>query len=231
MDLQLGVVDEQSPAFDRPLQSFHSEAAAHASPSAGGMDSSRPHQNEQEDGVGSSKSEEAPSFSREESDGDDVSGDRSAGQMSEPNLHTDDAAAMKGCASFSSAEETYASLSESLLEGIVRAANPSAERANVVLAALRHESENGKPITIAVLERTKVGRVLAKTIKACKRHALACEDGDEEGWGAAISAAEDLRKHFMRVYEEEFTPKNKLNENNDAVPEGDGSIDEEMRAE
>lgn len=99
-------------------------------------------------------------------------------------------------------EKTYAALSKSLLDEIVDAPDPSAERANDILNTLQKESEKKKqPITMAILESTKIGKMLTKTVKACKRHKRTSDVKAE--WNAAIATADGLLKSFKETADKE----------------------------
>eukprot|EP00571_Detonula_confervacea_P005232 CAMPEP_0172329848 /NCGR_PEP_ID=MMETSP1058-20130122/61099_1 /TAXON_ID=83371 /ORGANISM="Detonula confervacea, Strain CCMP 353" /LENGTH=363 /DNA_ID=CAMNT_0013047041 /DNA_START=381 /DNA_END=1472 /DNA_ORIENTATION=- len=99
-------------------------------------------------------------------------------------------------------EKIYASLSKSLLDEIVDVAEPSSERAVDILATLEKESNNKKqPVSIAILENTKIGKVLTKTVKACKRHRRTSDSKDE--WDTAITTAETLLANFKEVADNE----------------------------
>ena len=65
-------------------------------------------------------------------------------------------------------KDIYSSLSQSLLEGVVNASEPSAERTVDILSTLQTESAKKKnSITIAILETSNIGKVLTKTVKTC----------------------------------------------------------------
>lgn len=86
-------------------------------------------------------------------------------------------------------EKTIASLAKSLLDNVVDAYDPSPESALDVVAALQKECNN-KTMTIAILESTKIGKMLTKTVKACKRQRRTSDAKAE--WDTAISAADEL---------------------------------------
>ena len=109
---------------------------------------------------------------------------------------TASAATMRG-------ERAYAALAESLTREIVDAVDPSPERANDVLSALRREwarsrgdnipaddddddlaKKETSSSTIELLEVTGIGKVLTKAIRSCKRHGRTSDERD--GWDAAV---------------------------------------------
>ena len=99
-------------------------------------------------------------------------------------------------------EKIYAGLAKSLMDDVVDASDPTAESTNDILSALQKESNNKKqPMTIAILENTKIGKILTKTVKACKRHKRTSDTKDE--WDTAISTAEELLKNFKEAADKE----------------------------
>ena len=71
--------------------------------------------------------------------------------------------------------------------------DPSAERAVDVLSAMKEESDDG-PVTTAILEGTKIGKVLTKAAMACKRHRRTSDERDR--WDAATALAEALLREY-----------------------------------
>jgi hypothetical protein len=101
-------------------------------------------------------------------------------------------------------KDIYASLSQSLLEEVVNSSSePTSERTVDILTTLQTEStkKSKQPITIATLESTKIGKVLTKTIKTCKRHKRTAIDTDKEQWDNAISIAEILLSSYKQAAE------------------------------
>jgi len=100
-------------------------------------------------------------------------------------------------------KDIYASLSQSLLEEVVNSSSePTSERTVDILTTLQTESKKSKqPISIAILESTKIGKVLTKTIKTCKRHKRTASDTDKEQWDNAISIAETLLSSYKQAAE------------------------------
>ncbi|KAL7541952.1 hypothetical protein ACHAXR_011671 [Thalassiosira sp. AJA248-18] len=103
-------------------------------------------------------------------------------------------------------EKIYADLAKSLLNEIVDKSNPSPERAIDILTTLQNESNNKqKCVTIAILETTKIGKILTKTVKACKRHRRTSDSRDE--WNTAIATAEGLLTSFKEAADKESKQK------------------------
>jgi hypothetical protein len=99
-------------------------------------------------------------------------------------------------------EKNYGELAKALLNDVVDSDDPSSERANDILNTLRKECGNKKqPITIAILDSTKIGKMLTKTVKACKRHKRTSDEKDD--WDAAISTAEALLVDFKEAADKE----------------------------
>lgn len=93
--------------------------------------------------------------------------------------------------------QTYADLARALLDEVVDATAPAPERARDVLAALEKEARNeARPVTLAVLASSNVGKALTKTAKACKRHRRTAAADEKPEWDAALSAAETLLAQF-----------------------------------
>ena len=105
-------------------------------------------------------------------------------------------------------KDVYAALSKSLLEEVVDATNePSLERTIDILSTLQEEATKQKKkknqpiITIAILESSKIGKVLTKTIKCCKRHKRTSTN--KEQWDDAITIAESLLVSYKQAAEQE----------------------------
>jgi len=99
-------------------------------------------------------------------------------------------------------EKIFASLAKSLLDDIVDSSEPTPERANDILTTLQKECNNKKhPMTIAILENTKIGKMLTKTVKACKRHRRTSDEKEE--WDMAISIAEGLLANSKEAADQE----------------------------
>merc|ERR1719221_84379 len=96
--------------------------------------------------------------------------------------------------------EVYSSIASSLLDDIVDATEPSAERVVDILNTLQSESRK-KAVTVQTLERTRIGKVLTKTLKACKRHRRTAESKDE--WDQAVDKADELLASFKQAAESE----------------------------
>lgn len=121
----------------------------------------------------------------------------------------------------------YASLSKSLLDGIVDATTPTPERTNDILTLLQNESSKKKQsITVAILESTKIGKVLTKTVKACKRHKRTESDtATKLEWDTAIKTAEDILASYKETADEETkitSSKNKSASNTEAASKDEG---------
>eukprot|EP00571_Detonula_confervacea_P001824 CAMPEP_0172314850 /NCGR_PEP_ID=MMETSP1058-20130122/23368_1 /TAXON_ID=83371 /ORGANISM="Detonula confervacea, Strain CCMP 353" /LENGTH=728 /DNA_ID=CAMNT_0013028799 /DNA_START=30 /DNA_END=2216 /DNA_ORIENTATION=+ len=100
-------------------------------------------------------------------------------------------------------ETKYASLAKALLDDVVNTSKPSSERAVDIITMLQRESNNKKqPITISILENTKLGIVLIKTVKACKRHdkwSRTSASNVKEDWDMAITIAKALRSNMKKA--------------------------------
>ncbi|KAL9182211.1 hypothetical protein ACHAXT_012863 [Thalassiosira profunda] len=95
-------------------------------------------------------------------------------------------------------EGVYAGLSRSLLDDVVDTRDPSGERANDILTTLQKEAgKKTQPVTMAILESTKLGKYLTKTVKACKRHKRTADD--QRQWDEAIATAEALLAQFKEA--------------------------------
>ncbi len=114
-------------------------------------------------------------------------------------------------------EQTISSIAKSLLTDIVDATDPSPERATDILHTLHNESfqqnsraaasaaakydgndNNDNPciVTIAILENTKIGKTLTKTVKACKRHKRTASPRETQQWETASELAESLLTRY-----------------------------------
>lgn len=99
-------------------------------------------------------------------------------------------------------EDTYATLAKSLLLDVVKASDPSPGRAVDILTALRRESmDPAKPVTMSVIQSSKIGRALGRTVKACKKYRVA--DDNNDGWENARTSAEALIADFKKITEVE----------------------------
>jgi len=109
-------------------------------------------------------------------------------------------------------EQTISSIGKSLLTDVVDAIDPSPERATDILLTLQNESCKQKPtaaaasnnngsndtndntciVTIAILENTRIGKTLTKTVKACKRHKRTASQEETPQWEKALELAASL---------------------------------------
>ena len=133
------------------------------------------------------------------------------------------ASTMTGC------EKKYSSLAKSLIDDIVTTPDPSSERAVDILAALWSESNKNRHImTISILENTNLGKVLTKTVNACKRQRrrtrnkpfVASGTVTYDDWDKAITTAEALLSYFKEAVEAEEEAKN--SQNAKSVDQGPG---------
>jgi len=100
----------------------------------------------------------------------------------------------------SASTQSYATLSKSLMDDIVDATEPTSERAIDILSALSKEEQ--QPITIEILENTKLGKVLVKVVKTCKRHKRTSSTTDNQ-WDEAIATAEKLLVEYKAAADAE----------------------------
>ncbi len=112
----------------------------------------------------------------------------------------------------SATTHSYATLSKALMDDIVGATEPTSERTIDILSALTKEQQ---PITIEILETTKIGKVLAKVVKTCKRHKRTSKDNSE--WDDAISTAEQLIAKYKAVADAEAKTASKKQSEANAV--------------
>ena len=98
--------------------------------------------------------------------------------------------------------QSYATISKSLMDDIVNATSsePTAERTNDLLLALVNMKQT---ITIDILESTKLGKVLVKTVKTCKRHKRTANEETKSQWDEAISTAEKLLTSYKNAADAE----------------------------
>jgi len=112
-------------------------------------------------------------------------------------------------------EKSIANHAESLSSRLIEATAPSAEEAVDILNALETETtaannsnnKSNTTMTIAILESTKIGKLLTKTIKTCKRH----KRGSDESsiWDTAIQTAQRLIDTYKQSADEEAARKQK----------------------
>ena len=102
----------------------------------------------------------------------------------------------------------YTTISKSLMTDVVDATGePTSERAMDLLAALSNEKQ---PITIEILESTKIGKILVKVVKACKRHKrTSSADDQQQQWSDAISTAEQLLAKYKAAADTEAKANSK----------------------
>ena len=87
-------------------------------------------------------------------------------------------------------EQSIANHAESLSSRLIKATAPSAEEVVSILNALETETtakddnSNSTTMTIAILESTRIGKLLTKTIKTCKRHKRGSDESST--WKTAI---------------------------------------------
>ncbi|KAL3758651.1 hypothetical protein ACHAWU_005237 [Discostella pseudostelligera] len=114
-------------------------------------------------------------------------------------------------------EAVFSSLAKSLLDDIVDSTDPSPRRAHELLMALqaestattaKDESTNSTPtaaISIEILQNTKIGKVLTRTLKSCSRHRRT--SNEQEVWDAAITVANELLAAFKKAADDELLRK------------------------
>ena len=104
--------------------------------------------------------------------------------------------------SSSAQEQNIANHAASLSSRIIDAVDPSPEDAIDILKALDSDTikKDQCSMTIAVLESTKIGKLLTKVVKTCKRHK---RGNDNPQWDEAISTAERLISTYKAKADEE----------------------------
>jgi hypothetical protein len=119
----------------------------------------------------------------------------------------------------SSNARAYTTLAESLVREIIDANDPSPDQANDILMAVQKEwkkqsitankSSNNDTMTttatsvIELLKETKIGKILTKTIKACKRHGR--NSTEKAKWDTAIAIAEEILSSMKMTADDEAT--------------------------
>ena len=107
------------------------------------------------------------------------------------------------------AQDIYTSSSQLLHDDVVKSTEPTAERTVDILTTLQTESsKKNPPITTSILESTKIGRMLTKTIKICKRHIPTASEADKEQWNHAMSIAESLILSYKQAVGLALPPPN-----------------------
>ncbi len=98
--------------------------------------------------------------------------------------------------------QSYGTISKSLMDDIVSAtSDPNVERANELLLTLVNMRQQ---ITIEILESTKLGKVLVKAVKTCKRCKQTADDEETRShWDVAISTAEKLLASYKTAADAE----------------------------
>ncbi len=97
--------------------------------------------------------------------------------------------------------QSYATISKSLMDDIVNTTSePTAEHVNDLLLALINMKQM---ITIDILESTKLGKVLVKTVKTCKRYKRTANEETRSQWDEAISTAEKLLTTYKNAADAE----------------------------
>jgi len=92
--------------------------------------------------------------------------------------------------------------------------DPSAERILDVLKSLQRETSDGAgasetKMTVAVLERTRVGKAVTKSAKSFKRHRRTADDGTKATWNEAIAVAERLASTWKAAAEAEYAAQSR----------------------
>ena len=105
-------------------------------------------------------------------------------------------------------EETYASLAQSLLDGIARQ-HPSSKHIVDILATLKQEVDNADhAITASLLRSTSICCDLFETAKACRQQMQrASDEASRNEWGRAMKAADALLFRFGEAGNEESGKK------------------------
>lgn len=102
-----------------------------------------------------------------------------------------------------SSSQAIANYASSLTSRVLDATDPSPQDAIDILSALRTETvkTDSCTMTIALLESTKIGKLLTKVVKTCKRHKRGSDE--QSKWDEAISAAEQLLSTYKKAADEE----------------------------
>ena len=118
----------------------------------------------------------------------------------------------------SSNARAYTTLAESLVRDVIDATDPSPEQANDILSAVQKEwkkqsitanrrgnNDNMTTTTsvIELLKVSKIGNILTKTIKACKRHGR--NSTEKATWDTAIAIAEEILSSMKMTADDEAT--------------------------
>lgn len=121
----------------------------------------------------------------------------------------------------SSNARAYTTLAESLVREVIDAIDPSPEQVNDILSAVQKEwkkqsntannkSSNNATMTtttttsvIELLKVSKIGKLLTKTIKACKRHGR--NSSEKAKWDTAIALAEEMLVSMKTAADDEAT--------------------------
>lgn len=100
-------------------------------------------------------------------------------------------------------EQSIANHAKSLSNTIIDATAPSPEDAIDILNALETESIKKETCTmsIAILESTKIGKLLTKVVKTCKRHKRGSDQ--QQQWDEAINTAERLISTYKQAADAE----------------------------
>ena len=120
-------------------------------------------------------------------------------------------------------EQSIANHAESLSSRLIEATAPSAEEAVDILNALETETttannsnnKSNTTMTIAILESTKIGKLLTKTIKTCKRHKRGSDESST--WDTAIQTAQRLIDTYKKSADEEAARKQKQTKANSSA--------------
>jgi hypothetical protein len=103
----------------------------------------------------------------------------------------------------SAQEQNIANHASSLSSRVIDAADPSPQDAIDILTALTTETVKNDTcnMTISLLESTKIGKLLTKVVKTCKRQKRGSDD--QAKWDDAISTAEQLLATYKKAADEE----------------------------
>lgn len=104
----------------------------------------------------------------------------------------------------SSSCTALSNLGADLLKECLESSSPSVDRCHDILRAL--EETNSKNMTIALLEKTKIGKTLSKSLRSMKRHrrgAMSDDGAMAERWDGAVTTCDRLLTSWRRAADAE----------------------------
>ena len=100
--------------------------------------------------------------------------------------------------------QIFSDIGKNLKTEVVDASDPSLERCQELVAALQEESDKCT-MTVAILQRSNIGVIFGKTVKAIRRYKRDSNQADE--WSTVMESCQRLISTWKEAAKQESTGK------------------------